>query len=176
MFINALQKSRDLFRDYPNVREPDQAEREALANPLFSWHATAMQVHQQRFVLLNHDASALCVVLNETAVSQPARLADQFWHQLADQWEQYGLAPADLATYRQVAGDWQLNQPVDHRQVRRLREQGMYVGFLWDQGITSTLEMSLLVAQTPQLGNQRPLHQVGTIATDLDASRFRWQS
>lgn len=174
MYLNVLQKGRDLFRDYPNVREPAQAKQAALANPIFSWHATASQVQRQRFVLLNHDASALCVVLNATATDQP-RLADQFWDQLAQQWPQYGLPAADLVTYRQAAGAWQIMAPSDHRQVRRLSEQGMYVDFLWQQGITSSLEMALLVAQTPPLGRQLPRHQVATIATDLAPSQFRWR-
>lgn len=174
MYLNVTQKSRDLLRDYPVVRSVEAAHRAARRNPLFSWHVTAITHHQQRFVLLNHDASALCVVLNVTNESAE-RLADRFWDQLAAQWPQYGLAPADLTTYRQVAGDWQINQPGDHRPIHRLNEQGMYVGFLWDQGITSTLEMSLLVAQTPPLGRQRPAHQVATIKADLAPQRFVWQ-
>ena len=173
MYLNVTQKSRDLFRDYPVVRSIDVAQRAARANPIFSWHATAITARRQRFVLISHDASALCVILN-AADCATQRLADLFWAQLAAQWPQYGLAAADLTTYRQVAGDWQINQPLDHQRVRRLNEQGMYVDFLWQQGITSPLELALLVAQTPPLGRQQPRHQVATIARDLTPTRFRW--
>ncbi|GEO69368.1 DUF6933 domain-containing protein [Levilactobacillus acidifarinae] len=175
MFLNVTQKSRDLFRDYPVVRSIAAAQREARVNPMFSWHATAITGHGQRFVVISHDASALCVVLNAADLTASQRLSNLFWSQLAAQWAQYGLTAADLATYRDVAGDWQLNQPLDHQRVRRLNEQGMYVDFLWQQDITSTLEMSLLVAQTPPLGRQQPLHQVATITTDLASARFHWQ-
>lgn len=175
MYINVTQKSRDLFRDYPTVRQTTRAETAALANPIFSWHATAIPVHRQRFLLLSHDASALCVVLNVTTASDQ-RLADQVNDQLTAQWGQYGLPAASLATYQAAAGAWEINQPVDHRQVRRLNEQGMYVGFLWDQGITSPLEMALLVAQTPAIGREQPRHQVATIKTDLAAKRFTWRN
>ncbi|MGP4117897.1 DUF6933 domain-containing protein [Levilactobacillus zymae] len=166
MYLNVTQKSRDLFRDYPVVRSIDVAQRAARANPIFSWHATAITARRQRFVLISHDASALCVVLN-TADCATQRLADLFW-------AQYGLAAADLTTYRHVAGDWQINQLLDHQRVRRLNEQGMYVDFLWQQAITSPLELALLVAQTPPLGRQQPRHQVATIARDLTPTRFRW--
>lgn len=172
MYLNVTQKSRDLFRDYP-VGRSGAAAQEARANPIFSWHATAITVQRQRFVLVSHDASALCVVLNAADCAQH-RLADLFWQQLAEQWPQYGLAPADLTTYQQAAGDWQINQPLDHQRVRRLNEQGLYVDFLWQQAITSPLEMALLVAQTPPLGRQQPVHQVATVARDLAPARFRW--
>lgn len=169
MWLNVTQKSRDLFRDYPTVRSSSIARQGAIAKPLLSWHATVQQVGRQRIVLLSHDASALCVVLPP---SQGAgRLETRFWAQLALQWTHYHLPAEGLSAYRRTVGDWQINQPVNQRQVRRLNEQALYVTFLIkDQGITDPLALSLLAAQTPALGRQAPEHVVQNLKVDLALS------
>ena len=63
MYINVTAKAQSVFRFYPQVADPEAAKAQALANPLYSWHATYFSVQHHRQVAFINDAANLLVIL-----------------------------------------------------------------------------------------------------------------
>lgn len=156
MLINVVQKAQGLFQDFPYTVKPDETKQLALANPLFSWHATYVNNRRKKAVVLTHDASTLVVVLSDVNAQNRAQLEERFWQRLAELWSAFGLTPTDLAAYRKVAKPWEIGKTASRSQLGRLNEITQVLPNFWTGPQADDAEISRRLSDFMR-GTPKPL-------------------
>lgn len=122
MYINVTAKAQSIFRFYPQVADPEAAKEQALANPLYSWHATYFSVQHHRQVAFINDAANLLVILPNVYSHDYRRLQKMFEDQLSDQLHHLGLSSRQIHQYLKQAGPWQINRTINRQAVGSLTQ------------------------------------------------------
>ncbi|MFC2684648.1 MAG: DUF6933 domain-containing protein [Limosilactobacillus oris] len=122
MYINVTAKAQSVFRFYPQVADPEAAKAQALANPLYSWHATYFSVQHHRQVAFINDAADLLVILPNVYSHDYRRLQKLFEDQLSDQLHRLGLTSRQIHQYLKQAGPWQINRTINRQIVGNLTQ------------------------------------------------------
>ena len=122
MYINVTAKAQSIFRFYPQVADPEAAKAQALANPLYSWHATYFSVQHHRQVAFINDAANLLVILPNVYSHDYRRLQKMFEDQLSDQLHHLGLSSRQIHQYLKQAGPWQINRTINRQAVGSLTQ------------------------------------------------------
>lgn len=170
MFLNVVQKAQTLFKDYPS--KTDKAH--ALANPIFSWHVKYLTYHRKKIMIFTHDASTLTVVLFDVNAKNRSEMKARFEKRLAELYQNFGMSQADLDSYLQVAGDWQIGPTVNRSQLARLNEIGVVLQVYLDQYQTDDLFLSIRLSNfvrnlAPNVSTTGP-----EIPNIMQAKNFQW--
>lgn len=132
MFINVVQKSKSLFKDFSVVDSTMDSKKQAAANPIFSWHVKHIAYRRKKIVIFTNDASTLTVVLYDINAKNRALLEQRFQERLAELWSSLNIPEEDLNQYLKVAGPWQIGPTVgvedelflSSKMTRTLRDSG----------------------------------------------------
>ena len=122
MYINVTAKAQSVFRFYPQVADPEAAKAQALANPLYSWHATYFSVQHHRQVAFINGAADLLVILPNVYSHDYRHLQKLFEDQLSDQLHRLGLTSRQIHQYLKQAGPWQINRTINRQIVGNLTQ------------------------------------------------------
>lgn len=175
MLINVVQKAQGLFQDFPAVADSATAKQLALANPLFSWHATYTTRQHKKIVLLVNDACMLTVVLTDVNAKNRQQLATRFWAQLEEIWQYNNLPPADFDLYRRVAKPWETNRTVTRSRVGRMNDTGaMLTSLLEDGPARDEAELAIRLTQGMRKDDAGHYHTGRDLAADLAAANMQW--
>lgn len=175
MLINVVQKAQGLFQDFPAVADSATAKQLALANSLFSWHATYTTRQHKKIVLLVNDACMLTVVLTDVNAKNRQQLATRFWAQLEEIWQYNNLPPADFDLYRRVAKPWETNRTVTRSRVGRMNDTGaMLTSLLEDGPARDEAELAIRLTQGMRKDDAGHYHTGRDLAADLAAANMQW--
>ncbi|HIY94016.1 DUF6933 domain-containing protein [Companilactobacillus sp. HBUAS56275] len=122
MFINVVQKSKLLFKDFPSVDSNEDSKNQAAANPIFSWHVKHIVHKRKKIVIFTNDASTLTIVLYDVNAQNCVLMEQRFQEQLAKLWQSLGMTEKNLNQYLEVAKSWQIGPTVNRNQLGRLNE------------------------------------------------------
>lgn len=136
MYINVQKKAIKTFRYCPSAKSRGAAKQEALANPIYSWHATSFNVCYHHNLLFINDATHLLVLVTDVRIEDYATIQQQFERRLRERLLQLGLDPWQISRYLQSAGPWQVTLPVNeaisaklNKMVTVFRRQATQEGF-----------------------------------------------
>lgn len=122
MYLNVTAKARPIFRHYPQVADPEAAKAAALANPLYSWHATYFSVQHHRQVAFINDAADLLIILPNVYAHDYGRLQKMFEEQLSRQLFHLGISNRQIDRYLKQAGPWEINRTINRQIVGTLTQ------------------------------------------------------
>ncbi|MDK8117509.1 hypothetical protein QP705_09935 [Limosilactobacillus reuteri] len=119
MFINVEKKAQKLFNTYQQAMS-EEAVAGALANPLFSWHATYYTAKRKKNMIFLNDATTMAIVLFDVNAKNKQTIKERFEKQLAIIWQELGLSAESLADYLATGGDWQISKTIHPLQVKTI--------------------------------------------------------
>jgi len=175
MFINVVQKAKPLFRDFSEVTSIDEAKQQALANPIFSWHAKYLNYKHKKIVIFTNDASTLVVVLYDINANNRSQMEARFQAQLAEVWQSLGMTKASYDEYCKDAKEWQIGPTVNRNQIARLNDVGLTLGFLLDNGgiIDQSFLSKRLTGTVRSLGDKKYITDA-EIPEVMQSKNFKW--
>uniref|UniRef100_UPI00396A880E DUF6933 domain-containing protein n=1 Tax=Limosilactobacillus reuteri TaxID=1598 RepID=UPI00396A880E len=142
MFINVEKKAQKLFNTYQQAMS-EETVAGALANPLFSWHATYYTAKRKKNMIFLNDATTMAIVLFDVNAKNKQTIKERFEKQLAIIWQELGLSAESLTDYLATGGDWQINKTIHPLQVKTITD--FYQNVIKPQK-TSTNEIDLAKA------------------------------
>lgn len=122
MFINVTAKAQKIFRKYPTVKDQDKAKKEALANPIYSWHASYFTTQRHKMLCFMNDASHFCIMLPNITAADYGHLQEKFDHQLSLLLRRSGVDQKQIDHYLKEAGAWEINKTVNRQLLGRLTQ------------------------------------------------------
>ncbi|KEK16617.1 hypothetical protein HQ33_05675 [Limosilactobacillus reuteri] len=152
MFINVEKKAQKLFNTYQQVMS-EEAVAGALANPLFSWHATYYTAKRKKNMIFLNDATTMAIVLFDVNAKNKQTIKERFEKQLAIIWQELGLSAESLADYLAIGGDWQISKTIHPLQIKTITK--FYKNVIKPQAKTIVSEIDLakaLVKKVQQKG------------------------
>lgn len=139
MFINVEKKAQKLFNTYQQAMS-EETVAGALANPLFSWHATYYTAKRKKNMIFLNDATTMAIVLFDVNAKNKQTIKERFEKQLAIIWQELGLSAESLTDYLATGGEWQINKTIHPLQVKTITD--FYQNVIKPQK-TSTNEIDL---------------------------------
>lgn len=175
MFINVVQKAKPLFRDFPEVTSIDKAKQQALANPIFSWHAKYLSHKHKKIVIFTNDATCLTIVLADINVSNRSQMEEKFQKQLADTWQALGMTKNSYEEYFKTAKKWQIGPANNRSQVARLNDVGKTLGYFLDNGgmVDQAFLSERLSKVVRSLGDKKYITDA-EIPEVMQSENFKW--
>ena len=152
MFINVEKKAQKLFNTYQQAMS-EEAVAGALANPLFSWHATYYTAKRKKNMIFLNDATTMAIVLFDVNAKNKQTIKERFEKQLAIIWQELGLSAELLADYLAIGGDWQISKTIHPLQIKTITK--FYKNVIKPQAKTIVSEIDLakaLVKKAQQKG------------------------
>lgn len=152
MFINVEKKAQKLFNTYQQAMS-EEAVAGALANPLFSWHATYYTAKRKKNMIFLNDATTMAIVLFDVNAKNKQTIKERFEKQLAIIWQELGLSAESLADYLAIGGDWQISKMIHPLQIKTITK--FYKNVIKPQAKTIVSEIDLakaLVKKVQQKG------------------------
>lgn len=152
MFINVEKKAQKLFNTYQQAMS-EEAVAGALANPLFSWHATCYTAKRKKNMIFLNDATTMAIVLFDVNAKNKQTIKERFEKQLAIIWQELGLSAESLADYLAIGGDWQISKTIHPLQIKTITK--FYKNVIKPQAKTIVSEIDLakaLVKKVQQKG------------------------
>lgn len=152
MFINVEKKAQKLFNTYQQAMS-EEAVAGALANPLFSWHATYYTAKRKKNMIFLNDATTMAIVLFDVNAKNKQTIKERFEKQLAIIWQELGLSAESLADYLAIGGDWQISKTIHPLQIKTITK--FYKNVIKPQAKTIVSEIDLakaLVKKAQQKG------------------------
>lgn len=152
MFINVEKKAQKLFNTYQQAMSEENMAM-ALANPLFSWHATYYTAKRKKNMIFLNDATTMAIVLFDVNAKNKQTIKERFEKQLAIIWQELGLSAESLADYLAIGGDWQISKTIHPLQIKTITK--FYKNVIKPQAKTIASEIDLakaLVKKVQQKG------------------------
>ncbi|MBB1100022.1 hypothetical protein H5R88_07920 [Limosilactobacillus sp. WF-MT5-A] len=152
MFINVEKKAQKLFNTYQQATSEENMAM-ALANPLFSWHATYYTAKRKKNMIFLNDATTMAIVLFDVNAKNKQTIKERFEKQLAIIWQELGLSAESLADYLAIGGDWQISKTIHPLQIKTITK--FYKNVIKPQAKTIASEIDLakaLVKKVQQKG------------------------
>ena len=152
MFINVEKKAQKLFNTYQQAMS-EEAVAGALANPLFSWHATYYTAKRKKNMIFLNDATTMAIVLFDVNAKNKQTIKERFEKQLAIIWQELGLSAESLADYLAIGRDWQISKAIHPLQIKTITK--FYKNVIKPQAKTIVSEIDLakaLVKKVQQKG------------------------
>lgn len=109
-----------MFRHYSSVDDQKHADAMALANPIYSWHASYFTVHRHRMLGFVNDTSGVFVVVPYVTTKDYSHLYELFAKHLISLFHEFGLSTVLAKQYLRQAGDWQINHTINRSLVGNL--------------------------------------------------------
>lgn len=113
MYINVQKGALKAFRHYPRAKNGVNGKRQALVNPLYSWHVKSFHIHYRRNLLFINDATHLLILITDVQADQYPIIRLHFERNLRERLLQIGLDPWQVSRYLKSAGNWQIRPPVN---------------------------------------------------------------
>jgi len=176
MFMNVVKKAQPLFKDYPQSTNVADGKRAALANPLFSWHATYLTSRRKKVVLFTNDATTLAIVLYDVPAAERAKMQDRFQQRLAELWLTIGLSPKGLMTYSKVAKPWEIGPSVNRQQLGRQTDAGMLLEALLEGGMTDEKVLSYRVSNSMRRNQAGDYVRMSETVALLATANLTWHA
>lgn len=152
MFINVERRAQKLFNTYQQATSEENMAM-ALANPLFSWHATYYTAKRKKNIIFLNDATTMAIVLFDVNAKNKQTIKERFEKQLAIIWQELGLSAESLTDYLTTGGDWQIGKTVHPLQIKTITN--FYQDVIKPQAKTVVNEVDLaqsLVKKVQQKG------------------------
>lgn len=154
MFINVEKRAQGLFNTYQQATSEENMAM-ALANPLFSWHATYYTANHKKHIIFLNDATTMAIVLFDVNAKNKQTIKERFEKQLAIIWQELGLTAESLADYLETGGDWQISKTIHPLQIKTITN--FYQDVIKPQAKTIANEVNLAKALA------KKVHQKGRI-------------
>lgn len=175
MFINVVEKSKSLFKDFSVVDSTMDSKKQAAANPIFSWHVKHIAYRRKKIVIFTNDASTLTVVLYDINAKNRALLEQRFQERLAELWSSLNIPEEDLNQYLKVAGPWQIGLTVNRNQLGRLNEVSYFTEMYLSDGVEDELFLSSKMTRTLRdSGSSKKASFAGDIPSIMRPNNFKW--
>lgn len=113
MYINVQKGALKAFRYYPRAKNGAHGKRQALVNPLYSWHVKSFHIHYRRNLLFINDATHLLILITDVQADQYPTIQLPFERILRERLLRIGLDPWQVSRYLKSAGNWQIRPPVN---------------------------------------------------------------
>ena len=113
MYINVQKGALKAFRHYPRAKNGVHGKRQALVNPLYSWHVKSFHIHYRRNLLFINDATHLLILVTDVQADQYPTIQVLFERILRERLLRIGLDPWQVSRYLKAAGNWQIRPPVN---------------------------------------------------------------
>ncbi|EQM54358.1 hypothetical protein N692_03640 [Lactiplantibacillus plantarum EGD-AQ4] len=170
MYLDIATKAKSLFKNFPQVSDPETAAQTAVANPLFSWHVSTVQ--KNKFIVFDNDGCSLRVVIKSS--TNQAQVEADFWAMLEQVWLQWSLDKQLFDQYRAKAKPFAVIQNMNRTVAKILSNSIRDLNDMKTKpDDASLLRLSSLLTDAPQQING--VWQLSnTLDTQVTADKLVW--
>lgn len=170
MIINPTKKTLNLFTALKQVEDSLKAKEECAANPLYSWHASYINVERKKILILINDRTFLPIVIDDVNAQRKKELDLLIKERIHTIFRHIGLKEQQISDYFSNAGILEVNAAHNRTVISIMNQQvqrAKWYDRSYDENYAQELQQWLLMNIFAKLNYKYPAEETLEVFDEL---------